>query len=112
MKFPPPQIGATAAKRNVKIEIAEATGDTPFISADRSRLKQVLVNLITNAVQFNRDGGSVTLRPSRTRPQSPAWRGRLTSIGKEVSTYAMPGPQVIPMSCPLMHNFGHLGFKE
>ncbi len=32
-----------------------------FVMADRLKLKQVLVNLITNAIKYNRVGGSVTL---------------------------------------------------
>jgi CheY-like chemotaxis protein len=38
-----------------------------FISADRTRVKQVLINLLFNAIKYNRPGGSVdvvcTLRP-------------------------------------------------
>jgi PAS domain S-box-containing protein len=33
--------------------------DTPFIKADRTRLKQVLINLLTNAIKYNRPGGTV-----------------------------------------------------
>jgi CheY-like chemotaxis protein len=32
-----------------------------FIRADRQRIKQVLLNLVSNAVKYNRRGGSVTL---------------------------------------------------
>jgi signal transduction histidine kinase len=30
-----------------------------FVKADRTRLKQVLINLLTNAIKYNRDGGSL-----------------------------------------------------
>ncbi|MGO9949678.1 MAG: ATP-binding protein, partial [Steroidobacteraceae bacterium] len=33
--------------------------DTPFVKADRTRFKQVLINLLTNAIKYNRAGGSV-----------------------------------------------------
>jgi PAS domain S-box-containing protein len=33
--------------------------DTPFIKADRTRVKQVLINLLTNAIKYNRAGGTV-----------------------------------------------------
>lgn len=36
-----------------------------FIRADRTRLKQVLINLLTNAVKYNQAGGSVTLECER-----------------------------------------------
>ncbi len=32
-----------------------------FLSADRTRLKQVLINLLSNAVKYNRPGGAVTV---------------------------------------------------
>ena len=36
--------------------------ETPrFVSADRTRVKQVLINLLFNAVKYNRPGGSVTV---------------------------------------------------
>jgi PAS domain S-box-containing protein len=33
--------------------------DAPFVKADRTRVKQVLINLLTNAIKYNRAGGSV-----------------------------------------------------
>jgi signal transduction histidine kinase/CheY-like chemotaxis protein len=30
-----------------------------FVEADRTRLKQIMINLLTNAVKYNREGGSV-----------------------------------------------------
>ncbi len=36
---------------------------TPFrVIADDTRLKQILINLLTNAIKYNREGGSVTLQ--------------------------------------------------
>jgi signal transduction histidine kinase len=32
------------------------------VTADHTRLKQVLINLLSNAVKYNRDGGTVTVR--------------------------------------------------
>jgi two-component system phosphate regulon sensor histidine kinase PhoR len=36
----------------------------PRIKADRARLKQVFINLLDNALKYNREGGSVTIRLS------------------------------------------------
>jgi PAS domain S-box-containing protein len=33
--------------------------DAPFVKADRTRVKQVLINLLTNAIKYNPAGGSV-----------------------------------------------------
>ena len=47
--------------------------DVPFfVTADRTRLKQIVINLISNAIKYNRDQGSVvvdctTSTPGRTR---------------------------------------------
>ncbi len=47
-----------AQKNDVHISIAGF--DTPcFVQADRTRLKQVIVNLLTNAIKYNHIGGSV-----------------------------------------------------
>ncbi len=37
----------------------------PFVLADRDRLEQVLLNLIENAIKFNRKGGKVSIKARR-----------------------------------------------
>jgi PAS domain S-box-containing protein len=58
-------------KRGIKMTFPQF--DSPcFVSADRTRLKQVLVNLLSNSIKYNQPGGTVvvdctTSTPERTR---------------------------------------------
>ena len=50
---------AEAARVKVRAELAEGP---LVVRADRARINQVIENLVSNAVKFNRPGGSVTVR--------------------------------------------------
>ena len=52
--------------------LADDSGGEVYVLADRQRLKQILLNLASNAIKYNREGGDVTLtmelwKPSRCR---------------------------------------------
>ncbi len=51
---------AQVERARLKLDVACEDG-LPNIMADRNRLEQVLVNLIHNAVKFNKPGGSIAL---------------------------------------------------
>ncbi len=50
-----------AQKGNVELEL-DIPGDAPALWADQRKVKQILVNLLTNAIKFTLTGGTVTLR--------------------------------------------------
>src|SRR5437588_870826 len=50
-----------AAKAGIRLHAEAAGGPERRILADPQRVKQVLLNLISNAVKYNRPGGSVTV---------------------------------------------------
>ena len=41
--------------------IDDCDADLPPISTDRGRLRQIMINLVSNAVKYNRTGGTVTV---------------------------------------------------
>jgi len=58
--------GSTAHESEISLALDEAAADGVLISADQQRLKQILLNLVTNAIKYNHAGGSVAVecRPS------------------------------------------------
>jgi signal transduction histidine kinase/ActR/RegA family two-component response regulator len=56
--------------------------DVPcFVHADRTRLKQVLINLLSNALKYNRVGGSVIVECSTSTPERVRISVRDTGAG-------------------------------
>lgn len=51
-----------ATQRTVQLSCELATMDHLYVLADRQRLKQVLLNLLSNGIKYNRVGGTLTLR--------------------------------------------------
>jgi PAS domain S-box-containing protein len=58
------QVDFLAAQRGIRIHNRMAEGADVDCYADEFRTRQVLVNLLTNAVKYNRQGGSVTIAPA------------------------------------------------
>ena len=50
-----------ATERSIELVVPADFDRTAHVLADRQRLKQVLLNLLTNAVKYNQQGGTVTV---------------------------------------------------
>jgi PAS domain S-box-containing protein len=72
-----------ASKRRIAVRVTEPAGPAPFVSCDRERLRQVLLNLLSNATKFNRDEGSITL--SVVPGDQRVWRINVTDTGHGIA---------------------------
>jgi len=54
-------IRAMAAENDISVDISCPGSELPLIRADHIRLKQVVLNFLTNAIKYNRKGGRVTV---------------------------------------------------
>ena len=62
-----------AVKAGLEIKLLPGIEDARFVLADRGRVRQVLLNLLANAIKYNRAGGKVTI----TAEAGEADHGRL-----------------------------------
>ncbi|MEG3618080.1 ATP-binding protein [Magnetovibrio sp. PR-2] len=60
-----PLVQGEAEKKSVELKLPAVGRDVPKVMVDLKRAKQVLLNLLTNAVKYNVEGGSVTLDSER-----------------------------------------------
>lgn len=51
-----------AKAKQIKIELTDSPWNKLYIKSDRQRLKQILINLISNAIKYNKTAGSVILK--------------------------------------------------
>src|SRR3989339_1870 len=59
-----------AEENHITLEYDASTTERLFVRTDHQRLKQVLLNLINNAVKYNRQGGSVKVECTIQKPIS------------------------------------------
>jgi signal transduction histidine kinase len=79
------QMGLLAEDKNIKLKCNATMG--AWVEGDRARVKQVVVNLLDNAIKYSRAGGSVTLNVE-------------TSDGKAVLEVADNGMGIPPDALP------------
>ncbi|MBT9582257.1 PAS domain-containing protein [bacterium] len=76
-----------AERRVVELEVNyQATGPND-IYADRDRVKQILINLLDNAIKFTPSGGKVTVHSAST---DVLWELNVTDTGPGVSSTDLP----------------------
>ena len=75
------RVVAARAKDNGLKLITELPEFLPFIIADERKLKQILINLMSNAVKFTKQGGSVTIAASSGSEEGVTIRVIDTGIG-------------------------------
>jgi len=61
-------IEAQAQERDIQLNFLPFD-DSWYVNADRTRVKQVLINLLTNAIKYNRDHGSIIVECSEPVPE-------------------------------------------
>ena len=73
-------IGLLAAQRQVTIDTGDSLEHQWYVLADRQRLRQVLLNIMSNAVKYNRETGSVLIRCAELK-EAAHLRIRITDTG-------------------------------
>jgi signal transduction histidine kinase len=61
-------MASKAVEDNIQIRVESPEG-LPLMEADRDKIKQVLLNLISNAIKYNRPKGTVSLRAEATEQE-------------------------------------------
>ena len=69
---------------SIKIKVPE---DLPPVSADRDKIKQVLLNIMSNAIKYNRPGGKVTVKAAWSEKD---WRISVADTGLGIPEEAIP----------------------
>ena len=97
-----------ADKKRVSL-ISEVGKDIPLLSADRLRIKQILINLISNAVKFTLERGDVTVRADIDEQGRMVVRVSDTGIGMDeegIVKAMLPFSQVTASSYPKSEGTG------
>ena len=82
-----------ANSRQIQIEPIDSAASRLFVMSDRQRLKQILINLMNNAIKYNKDGGLVKIQCSLASPDlagKPRIRIAISDTGHGISESDIP----------------------
>ncbi len=74
-----------AAKRNIQIKNKLLNETNIMILADYSRFKQVLLNLISNAIKYNKEGGLITVNSEKIEEEKIRFDIIDTGLGMSIN---------------------------
>ena len=101
-------IGPRATEGKVKITIADDSIPV-VLRADRRSVRQILLNLISNAVKFTLEGGSVTILVERTEQRGIAIVVRDTGIGIAKESLGRLCEPFVQLETSISRRFGGTG---
>jgi signal transduction histidine kinase/CheY-like chemotaxis protein len=78
-------VEAQARTRNVRL-LQPVPGVEAHVIADRMRLRQVLINLLTNAIKYNHEGGQVSIEFGIPDGNSDAYRLTVRDTGRGMTS--------------------------
>lgn len=79
-------MNSKAAENQIELLI-DIPSDMPVIQADRDKIKQVVMNLVSNAIKYNRPGGKVTISAGLAEK---TWYFSVTDNGYGIPEVALP----------------------
>jgi len=80
------QLSDLAEARGISLSL-QMESSVPRIMADRARLKQVFINLLDNAIKYNREGGAVVVR---LRAEGERVVAQMTDTGEGIPAQDLP----------------------
>jgi PAS domain S-box-containing protein len=80
-------------EHQIRIDLIDAESNRMFVKSDRKRLKQIILNLLNNAIKYNRESGSIWIK-TELRPVDESGatmlRISITDTGLGISEEDLP----------------------
>ncbi|MEI6276842.1 MAG: PAS domain S-box protein [Prolixibacteraceae bacterium] len=82
-----------SVERELEVKLVSSTVGNLYVKSDKQRLKQILLNLLNNAIKYNRIGGSVSIKTeviSKSVTGLPSVRISISDTGMGISAEDIP----------------------